>query len=96
MNEKGRTQPTPLMENPINKGTMNVSEVKTGRDLIKHLEEHCGEELKCSTRLRFLITESISRLIKERDSIKSNVIQAVNGMSTYNANDYTLRTRNKN
>ena len=45
-------------------------------DLIKEIEDHTGEALQCSKHFRFLLSESIKREIKKRDS-KLSMIDAI-------------------
>jgi len=64
-------------------------------ELIKSLEDHCNEELNCSTRLRFQITQSIQHMIDEHESLKERVSSVLNGANTYDPKVYATRRHNK-
>ncbi len=64
------------MDKPQNK--------ESGIDIIKNIEKHCGENLQCTRRLRFHLEQTVQRFIDERDVMKSNISNVLNGHLTYN------------
>lgn len=60
----------------------------TAKEIIKELEEHCNEKLKCSRRLRFQIEQSFQRIINDNDKMKGRIINVLEGMETYDPKVY--------
>ncbi len=67
--------------------------MKNGKEILKELEQHCNEELNCSTRLRFQITETMQRMIKEHEALKCNISSLVTGDSNATYSNHTHGTR---
>jgi len=55
-----------------------------GMDILKGLENHCGEKLNCSRRLRFQIEQTLQRLIDEKDTMTKSISNVLNGFETFN------------
>ena len=57
---------------------------ETGYDVLERLEDHCGEKIECSSRVRFQITATFSRLLEADKKLRKNIESILNGDSTFN------------
>ena len=56
----------------------------TAIEILRKIEEHCGETLTCSRRMRFQIEHAIQHEIDAQDRIKADVVKVLDGFSTFN------------
>lgn len=52
-------------------------------DIITAKEDHCGESLDCSRRLKFQIIWACQREIDKRDKVIANIQNAIRGHETF-------------
>ncbi len=74
---------------------MNTQDDTRASELLKHIEEHCGEKLQCSSRMRMQITMHMQRIMDEKERFKANVSAILNGSSAYDSKSFTLRRISK-
>jgi hypothetical protein len=55
----------------------------TGKQVLENLEKHCEEKIQCSFRLRFQITETLNRMIKDHKSMKTKIECVMKGFNVY-------------
>jgi hypothetical protein len=54
-----------------------------GSEILEHLEKHCNEKIQCSQRLRFQITQTLNRIVEDRNTLISKIDCVLKGFDVF-------------